>query len=354
MCNPGGVGHQNIKRLFITREYRRSENPRDYTFIQAHVWDNIPLMLADYGFSTAWKEYRRKNRGAKLDEKTIKKLMYFSDYVKSLDNLPETLREAYLEGNWDIFAGQYFSEFNEDVHVMSEAEIVAKLHKEGYEGEGLPRHWRRSAGLDHGLDRFAALWFATDEKGQTYCYRNYEATDVIISASAKIFKELSRHPDGTPENIEIVTAPFDFWSRERTDAKSRAELYYDNGIPLVKAGRERVAGWMNVKEYLKYESHKTDDNQLAIDKPPKMIFLDSCAWILKYLPLLQSDPKKPSDVATEPHEITHSPDALRGWCSIHQGGTYVPPPPPVYNFESEKPKSTGLGEVTEEYLTGGY
>ena len=36
-CNPGGVGHEWVKRLFITRDYRRSERAEDYTFIPAKV-----------------------------------------------------------------------------------------------------------------------------------------------------------------------------------------------------------------------------------------------------------------------------------------------------------------------------
>ena len=34
-CNPGGVGHAWVKRLFIDRDFRGSENPDDYLFIPA-------------------------------------------------------------------------------------------------------------------------------------------------------------------------------------------------------------------------------------------------------------------------------------------------------------------------------
>ncbi len=39
-CNPGGVGHEWVKRLFIDKKYRPTENPDDYTFIAARVYDN--------------------------------------------------------------------------------------------------------------------------------------------------------------------------------------------------------------------------------------------------------------------------------------------------------------------------
>ena len=49
-CNPGGVGHAWVKRLFVDREYRNGENPADYTFIRAGLRDNAPLMKADPGY----------------------------------------------------------------------------------------------------------------------------------------------------------------------------------------------------------------------------------------------------------------------------------------------------------------
>lgn len=49
-CNPGGVGHRWVKRLFIDRDYKtdsenpeENENPDDYTFVFATVEDNTHL-----------------------------------------------------------------------------------------------------------------------------------------------------------------------------------------------------------------------------------------------------------------------------------------------------------------------
>lgn len=107
-CNPGGVGHGWVKRLFIDRDYRGSESPEDYRFIKSLVYDN-PYLLA-----------------------------HSPDYVKSLENLPETRRRAMLYGDWDIFEGQYFGEFSRDIHVCKPFE--------------LPREWRRYISIDYGLD----------------------------------------------------------------------------------------------------------------------------------------------------------------------------------------------------------
>ena len=40
--------------------------------------------------------------------------------------------------------------------------------------------------------------------------------------------------------------------------------------------------------------------------------------LIRTLPALQHDDKNPNDVATEPHELTHIPDALRYFCTMYQ------------------------------------
>jgi len=48
-CNPGGVGHAWVKRLFIDRRYRASERAEDYVFIPARVTDN-PVLMRDKSY----------------------------------------------------------------------------------------------------------------------------------------------------------------------------------------------------------------------------------------------------------------------------------------------------------------
>jgi len=321
-CNPGGVGHAWVKRLFIDKEYRKRERPSDYTFIQARMWDNLPFLMCDDGFNAALKEYKRKNRPKVIDEKIIKECAYESDYVRSLGTLSKELQEAWINGDWNVFSGQYFTEFDENVHVIEPFQI--------------PEHWRKSAAIDYGLDCFAVLWFAVDEKGQVYCYRNYECSNLIVTSAAAMYKEL------THEFVNEVVAPPDMWSKRQDTGKSVFEIFSECGIPLIKAGNERIAGWLNVKEYLKVSNEK-----------PRILFFNNCTKIIKNISLLQYDPKKINDVAVEPHDITHSPDALRYWCSRWQLGTKIKPQPVHYNFACEKPKTEGW-EVTEDYLLGGY
>lgn len=79
--NPGGQSHGYFKRLFIDRLFETDEKPENYTFIQALVTDNKALMEAQ------------------------------PEYLQTLQKLPGKLRQAWLEGRWDIYEGQFFEDF---------------------------------------------------------------------------------------------------------------------------------------------------------------------------------------------------------------------------------------------------
>ena len=58
--NPGNVGHAWFKRLFVDRDFRGAENPDDYEFIQATVFDNKVLMEKNPGVCGKSKKRCRK------------------------------------------------------------------------------------------------------------------------------------------------------------------------------------------------------------------------------------------------------------------------------------------------------
>lgn len=321
-CNPGGVGHTWVKRLFIDRDMRRCEETGDYTFIQALVWDNAPLFDADSGYQNALKRMKKEYRGKKKAAEIREMAQREADYVRQLNSLPDKLRRAWLDGDWNVFAGQYFGEFDEEVHVV-------KPHF-------IPEEWRRSVALDYGLDMLAVLWFAVGPDGHAVCYRSIERPNLTISEAANAILDVTR------ETVEEYIAPPDLWNRRQDSGKSAADIFAEHGIALVKAGNRRVPGWLCVKEYLK-----------TVGGKPCMTFFHTCGSILRCLPLLQYDSEKPSDVATQPHDITHSPDALRYWCSRRQLAPEANAPVHADPFHRHS-DSGGNGEVADDYLIGGF
>ena len=248
-CNPGGPGHGWVKRLFVDRVYKDGENAADYTFIRAGVRDNLPLLATD------------------------------REYLGALENLPDDLRRAWLDGDWDVFAGQYFPEFSRERHTVEPFVI--------------PSHWRRYRAFDYGLDMLAVLWAAVDDCGTVYVYRELCRSGLIISEAAK---QILAYDGG--DEIYATLAPPDLWNRSQETGKSKALLFAEYGVPLTRASNDRETGWLAVKE-------------LLAEGGRRVYFFRNCEEVIRCLPQLQVDPVHPTDTRNEPHEITHAPDALR-------------------------------------------
>lgn len=263
-CNPGGVGHAWVKRLFIDRDYRGTENPDDYCFIPCNVYENKFLMEHD------------------------------PNYVHILENLPEDRKQAMLYGNWDVYDGQFFPEFRRDVHVTEPFEI--------------PNSWNRYISFDYGLDMFAVLFIAIDTRGHAYVYDEIHKDNLIVSEAANTLKSRMRKRE-----YKAIIAPPDLWSRNRDTGVSTAEIFRKNGLVLSKASNSRVSGWLAVKEWLKVRKIRHEQTGEPIEVADITIF-SNCKNLLHCLPLLQHDEKDPSDASTEPHDITHICDALRYFC----------------------------------------
>ena len=254
-CNPGGVGHAWVKRLFIDRNYREGELPEDYVFIKSTVYDN---------------DFILKNS---------------PNYVRTLESLPEDRKKAMLYGDWDVYEGQYFSEFDREVHTIEPFPI--------------PEGWRRYFVMDYGLDMLAGYFIAVDEQKRAYVYKEIYKSGLIITDA---IKEIKEH---TSEDIFQYLAPPDMWNRRQDTGKSVADIFGEHGIYLTKAKNDRVQGWYNLKEWL-----KVGVDEYGRKAAPLVIFRN-CVNLIRCIPLAQYSDRNPNDVATEPHEITHSLDALR-------------------------------------------
>ena len=292
--NPGGVGHVWVKERFIDiGKYGEIHECRLETgekttrlFIPSFVTDNKYLMEAD------------------------------PDYVKRLDALPEKERKALKDGNWDIFDGQYFKDFDRSVHVIEPFMI--------------PDNWDRYRTLDYGLDMLACYWIAIDGHGNEYVYKELYENDLIISMAAKRILEM----DGE-DKIRTTYAPPDLWNRRNDTGKSAAEIFRENGVFLSKSSNNRVIGWYSVQEHLKI-IEKKDEQTGEVLRTSKMRIFDTCHNLIRTLPVIQRDEKNPNDCAKEPHELTHAPDAIRGFCIERTKATKIMTEEELMYEESKK------------------
>ena len=238
-CNPGGVGHQWVKRLFIDGRFRPGENPEDYIFIPARFTDNADLLNSSPG------------------------------YAAMLDNLPESVRKAHRDGDWNALSGQYFSEFTRGLHTVAPFAI--------------PPEWRKYRAFDYGLDCFACVWVAVDFQGRFYVYREVAQSGLIVSRAAEL--ALASTPDG--ECIEATLAPPDLWSTQKDTGRTMAEIFTESGLPLVRAGNSRVPGWLALKELLRVRR----------DGKPGLVIFRDCRGLIEDLEALQADERNPSEHA---------------------------------------------------------
>lgn len=253
-CNPGGVGHHWVKRLFIDREYNPTEHPEDYEFIPARVYDNKVLMERD------------------------------PQYVQSLESLAPHLRRAFLDGDWDAVEGQYFEEFDRAKHVVQPYDI--------------PASWRRFRAMDWGYnDPCATLWFAVSPTGQIVVYDELYVRKMLSSQVA----QLIRSKTGV-DKVQYTVASPDAWQQrglKGVEGESIAEVFAKGGVPLIAADNNRVLGWQRCHEFLA----PMDDGQ------PGLVIFSNCKNLIRTLPILTASNVNPEDVSDACED--HAPEALR-------------------------------------------
>ncbi len=284
--NPGSVGHTWVKRRFI------EPSPPDKVFIgkdgvskvflPSKIDDNMFLMERD------------------------------PDYKKRLLTLSEKDQKALLYGDWDIFEGQYFDEFRVEDHVIEPFPI--------------PPEWRRYRAIDYGLDMLACVFVAVDSTGCAYVYKETGDSNLPIGIAGKQVIDFTERD----ENIYCTLAPPDLWNRSQETGKSKALLFGEAGLTLTKSNNDREAGWLAIKEMLRKDANGE----------PRLKIFNTCRELIKCLPALIRDEKKPTDCATEPHEVTHYPDALRYFAIYwHRPGETV----------DNAPRMTWTKDMWEDY-----
>src|SRR5713226_2538210 len=152
--NPGNIGHAWVKALWVDHVpppgFERADlyDAHDYEFIRARIDDN-PIYAND-------TEYRR-----------------------TLETLPEHLRRAFLEGDWNVFAGQYFDVFDYGRHTARPEEIR------------LEPWWPRWISIDWGFQHPSAVYW--------HCAIPLRSSSVISSEARNLSSSFGqRDPSAAP------------------------------------------------------------------------------------------------------------------------------------------------------------
>lgn len=211
--------------------------------------------------------------------------------VKVKQEYPRTAEEALSN-----LGGSFFSEFDYSLHTCDPFKI--------------PEDWTVYNTLDYGLDMFAHYKVAIDNDNVAYVFHEIYESGLIISEAADRVKlaELVEKEDGSVKDWykpRLRLAPPDLWNRSQESGKSRALLFDEHGLELVKSNNDRQAGWLALKELLKERTAPNGERYVRLK------IFRTCRHLIRTLPQILIDEKNPDDCAKEPHELTHAPDALR-------------------------------------------
>ncbi|MDD5551157.1 MAG: terminase family protein [Candidatus Omnitrophica bacterium] len=297
---PGFSGHNYIKRLFVTKEYLDYENPKEYTYLPARVWDNViwsEKALIEQGFTVdqyykEWTEEQRKSF-----------CLNYSDYAKTLLHLPEQKRKARLYGDWDIFEGQFFEEWNPEIHIIKEKNYLPFWQL---------KQMNILGGLDYGNETVLEL-LAKDYHDNIIIFDELHLSKVLRSEKILKIKEFLKIRG--LEKIPII-ADLNMWTPDafdKADQMSPAMEFQKSGVQLIKVSkidpdneRYRIACNDAFKDALHYE---IDESTGLLIKHPKLKVYARCRSFINTFPSLIINEINPEDI--DKNQNDHDYDAAK-------------------------------------------
>lgn len=236
--NPGGVGHEWVKKYFVDGNFPSTEMEGEkFAYIPAKPTDNPHL--AD-------------------------------SYILTLQSLPEKMRKAYLDGNWDVFEGMFFTEWDPEIHTCEPFEI--------------PDNWRIVRGIDPSgrSGTTSSHIYALSDDGTVYVTREHYKAGMDTDEHAREIVKLS-------DGLDVRYTVIDSGAFSKLGMpESQAEIFERYGImDLVMADKKRVPGWNVVHTYLRPD---------PVSGQPRLKIFKNCKNMIRTIPLAMHDDSNPEDV----------------------------------------------------------
>lgn len=322
--NPGDIGHSWVKKMFVDAGPYMSIQVQKVYSQALHKTkivrtQYIPALATENPFIT-------------------------DDYIFELEQKPEALRRALLNGDWDSFEGQVFKEF-----VNDPAHYKDRLWTHVVEPFPIPDDWPRYFSFDWGYsDPFACQWWAmspgtTGTGGVAYLYKEWygcvpKKADTGLELTPQQIMDgiLEREQEEAEKNIKIlrVADPSIFdRSHGESIADKMAPGFYGRtrGIVFDPADNTRLSGKMEVHERLRFDE----------TGHPKMYIFSTCDDWIRTVPNLpystkKSGARKHEDIDTDAED--HDYDATRYFLMEH----------PLQAKKKERPKPKGYSPFDED------
>lgn len=274
--NPIGIGAQWFRNEFFLKkpalERRGSQieeyHPEDHFFVPAVYTDN-PIYAKSKDFQDSLKQY------------------------------PPMLRQALLEGRWDIALGSYYDNWDESECVYAADALEIKPW------------WPRWVSGDWGYEHDACFyWHTIDENGDIWTYReyvtNHEGARKLAESLIKCSEVIVDHESGKTEveKLEAFYLSHDAFHHkdEHTIAEQMADVLRGAGLPEpVNAGTDKMGGEVLCKDRL---GHLREDGTYH----RRAFIADTCTRLIAVIPTAPRDEDKPEQIAKFLGD-----DPLDGW-----------------------------------------
>ena len=239
--NPGGIGHGWFKQRFI-EPWRNGTEAGNFTrFVPATIEDN---RFVDAGYQRRLEE----NVGWKL--------------------------RAYRYGDWDIAAGQFFTNWRREHHVVKAFDV--------------PLDWRVWAALDYGFTHPTVVHLAAmDGDGNVYIVDEHRQSKWLVPQHVHAIRAMLARNNIEQHRLDSFVAGTDVFSQRGTSADTIADQYARQGISLTRADTDRVNGAARMLDML---------GDIDQGRMPKLRIFDRCAGLIECIPAMEHDPNRPEDV----------------------------------------------------------
>lgn len=280
--NPGGIGHNWVKERFIS------------------LGENKVFLDPDTGLSRIFIPGRREDNPALFENDP--------GYITRLESLPEIERLRLMDGVWDAFEGQVFSELTQRVH--------------GIDPFDVPPEWPKTCVLDWGYAKpFSVGWYAVDYDSVIYRYRGWygckeDAQDTGLRMPAY---EVARGIlERETEVVKTRIADPSIWHTKPKfrHLESRGPTIQDDmaeaGVFFLKADNDRIQGKMQVHKRLTVEEDVDKKTGEILGSHPQIQIFNDQPDFWRCMTQMQEDPRNPEDVDTKQED--HIYDDFRYMC----------------------------------------
>ena len=315
-ANPGGIGHGWVKARFITpappgtrmvelhhvkmpdgtvKDFRRTR-----IFIPAKVFDNQALLENDPG------------------------------YLANLASQPDAERKALLDGNWDSFSGQVFTEWrNDPAHYEDQrwTHVIKPFR--------IPAHWKIWRGYDFGFSKpFSVGWYAADKEGQLYRIKELygctgtpnEGLKIDPVEQARRIREAEQNDPMLRGRVILGVADPAIYDESRGESIAMMQEKAPNFLHWAPGDHTRLAGKMQFHYRLAFDGDGrpmfqvfdtckhfirtipnlvySESNVEDIDTTQEDHIYDECRYVLMENPLSPRQTEKPAPLRDDPLELS--------------------------------------------------